>query len=128
MIQKSWGFLLIINTTMKINEFTTPLKTYIATVRIQGITIRTSVSADNVSHATLLLVKLYGAGNVLHLSESMTSIDETATPAKVLSPSELQVKSLADQEARIKKQKKQLQARQALAKAQAGMLDASRII
>ena len=111
---------------MKINEFTNPLKTCIATVKIQGITIRTCVSADNVSHARLLLVKLYGAGNVIHLSESMTSIDETAIAAKVLSPAELQVKSLADQEARIKRQKKQLQARQALARAQAGMLDASK--
>jgi len=37
---------------------------------------------------------------------------------------ELQVKSLADQEAKIKHQKKQLQAKQALSKAQAKMRDA----
>ena len=43
-----------------------------------------------------------------------------------MSASELQVKSLADQEVKIKQQKKQLQARQALAKAQEKMRDASK--
>jgi hypothetical protein len=46
----------------------------------------------------------------------------------VMSAGELQVKSLADQEVKIKQQKKQLQARQALAKAQAKMRDATKPI
>lgn len=41
----------------------------------------------------------------------------------VLNSAELQVKSLSDQETKIKLQKKQLQARQALAKAQEKMRD-----
>ena len=58
------------------------------------------------------------------MSEVKESVIDEAT--KTLSSQELQVKSLADQEAKIKQQKKQLLARQALSKAQAKMRDATK--
>jgi hypothetical protein len=73
-----------------------------------------------------LLHKLYGSGNVSSLSESSTEFDYAGAGTKVLSAGELQIKSLANQETKIKQQKKQLVARQALAKAQAKMRDASK--
>lgn len=61
---------------------------------------------------------------------SVTELIETAVKeaTKTLSSQELQVKSLADQEVKIKQQKKQLQARQAMAKAQEKMRNANKLI
>lgn len=56
--------------------------------------------------------------NVSELNEQVTEIEEGT---KTLTPQQLQVKSLADQEAKYKKQKEQLQARQTMAKAQEKM-------
>ena len=109
---------------MKINEITTSLKTFVATVRLNGISIKTSITAENLAHARLLLQKLYGNGNISSLGEESIDLEEAVEGTKVLSSAELQVKSLSDQETRIKQQKKQLQAKQALAKAQEKMRDA----
>lgn len=53
---------------MKINEVTGSLKTYIATVKVKGSTMKTSIQADNPNHARQLLQKLYGADNVTSVS------------------------------------------------------------
>jgi hypothetical protein len=111
---------------MKINEITNTLKTFCATVKVNGTSIKTSISAESSTHARLLLQRLYGSGNVSSLSESSNELDEAGAGTKVMTSGELQVKSLADQEVKIKQQKKQLQARQNLAKAQAKMRDASK--
>ncbi len=110
---------------MKINEIANTLKSYRATVKLNnGAWVKTSVEAENSSHATQLLKHLYlSVSSVTELTED--AIDE-ATATKT--PQQLQVKSLADQEVRLKQQKKQLQARQALTKAQAKMRDASKPI
>ena len=109
---------------MKINEITNSIKTFVATVRVNGTSIKTSITAENSSHARLLLQKLYGNENISSLSEESKGLEEAGAGTKVLSSAELQVKSLSDQETKIKQQKKQLQAKQALAKAQAKMRDA----
>ena len=97
----------------------------VATVKVNGTSIKTSITAENSTHARLLIQKLYGAANVSNLSEA-SELEEAGAGTKVMSASELQVKSLADQEVKIKQQKKQLQARQALTKVQAKMRDASK--
>jgi hypothetical protein len=111
---------------MKINEITNTLKTFVATVKVNGTSIKTSVTTESSTHARLLLQRLYGTGNVSSLSESSSELEEAGAGTKVMDAGELQVKSLADQETKIKQQKKQLVARQALTKAQAKMRDASK--
>ena len=113
---------------MKINEITNSLKTFYATVKVNGTSIKTSITTENSTHARLLLQKLYGSGNVSSLSESSTELEEYGAGTKVMDTGELQVKSLADQEAKLKQQKKQLQARQALTKAQEKMRNAAKPI
>ncbi len=107
---------------MRINEFTNTLKTYRASVKLNnGAWVRTSVEAENSSYATQLLKHMYlSVSSVTELTED--ALDE-ATATKT--PQQLQVQSLADQEKKINQQKKQLQARQAMANAQEKMRDAN---
>ena len=141
---------------MKINEVTNPLKTYIATVRVAivgtGSTARTTITADNQQQARLILNRLYGAGNVLTISEDVSAsprtceiraqvtfqhhgierqrqhrktgpiqlscVSEAGADTRILSPAELQVKSLADQATRLNQQAKVKKAETKLLKAQ----------
>jgi hypothetical protein len=111
---------------MKINEITNTLKTFVATVKINGTSIKTSITAESATHARLLLQRLYGSGNVSSLSESSSELDEAGAGTKVVDAGNLQVKALADKAKQFTQQKKQLQARQSLAKAQEKMRDASK--
>ena len=108
---------------MKINEITNTLKTYRASVKLNnGAWVKTTVEAENSSHATLLLKHLYlSVSSVTELTQEDELDEATATKT----PQQLQVQSLADQETKIKQQKKQLIARQALAKAQEKMRQAN---
>ena len=49
---------------MKIAEVANHLKTYIATVRVNGAAHKTSIKADSSNAARSLLLRLYGQGNV----------------------------------------------------------------
>ena len=60
---------------MRINEVVSPLKKYLATVRVSGTTAKTMIDAESTSHATLLLGKLYGKSNVV--SVTCVHLDET---------------------------------------------------
>ena len=111
---------------MKINEITNALKTFVATVKVNGTSIKTPISAESSTHARLLLLRLYGSGNVSSLSESSSELEEAGAGTKVMDAGNLQVKALADKQKQLTQQKKQLQARQSLAKAQAKMRDASK--
>ena len=110
---------------MKINEITNTLKTFFATIKVNGTSIKTSISAENSSHARLLLQRLYGSGNLFSLSESSSELEEAGAGTKVMDAGNLQVKALADKAKQLTQQKKQLQAKQALSKAQEKMRDAS---
>ena len=148
---------------MKINEFTNPIKHYLATVRVvingTGSAARTTITADNQQQARLLLTRLYGAGNVLTISEivsesartceihaqatfpdrgihrqhqsrktgpaEISCVSEAGADTRVLSPAELQVKSLADQAARLDQQAKVKKAQTKLANAQDKLRTAS---
>lgn len=109
---------------MKINEITNTLKTFFATVKVNGTSIKTSINSESSTHARLLLQRLYGSGNVSNLSESSSELEEAGAGTKVMDAGNLQVKALADKAKQFTQQKKQLQARQSLAKAQAKMRDA----
>jgi len=60
---------------MKINEVVSPLKKYLARVRVSGTMAKTLIDAESSSHATLLLRKLYGKSNVV--SVTCVHLDET---------------------------------------------------
>lgn len=65
---------------MKIYEVCSPLKTYLATVRVVlnngSTTARTTISAECSTHAYLMLNRLYGLGNVINLSEFISETSE----------------------------------------------------
>ena len=115
----------LINTLMKIAEVTNSLKTYIATVRVNGAAIKTSIQADSSNAARMLLLRLYGQGNVASVTAAGSELAE-AGAGQVMDAGEQQVKALADQARRIVQQKRQLQARQGMAKAQERMRQASK--
>ena len=148
---------------MKINEVTSSLKTYIATVRVilqdSSTTATTSITAQNTSQAHTMLMRIYGRGNVMSVSQRVSEasetdqinaqasfpdqhrhrqqrakknasavfscVAETESTTRVLSPAELQVKSLSDKAKQISQQAKQMKARQSLAKAQEKLRQAS---
>lgn len=72
---------MVINTCMKINEVCSPLKTYIATVRVvlksATTNTRTTISAESSSSAFVMLSRLYGVGNVYSLSEIVHESPQT---------------------------------------------------
>jgi hypothetical protein len=110
---------------MRIHEFATPLKTFIARVKLKnGSTVIATERTESLSYARMLFQYKFGDKNVFSVTEVKDSVIDEGT--KTLSSQELQVKSLADQETKIKQQKKQLQARQTMAKAQEKMRDANK--
>jgi len=60
---------------MRINEVVSPLKKYLATVKVSGIMAKTLIDAESSSYATLLLGKMYGKSNVV--SVTCVNLDET---------------------------------------------------
>jgi hypothetical protein len=115
---------------MKIAEFLNIPNNYLATVRVvllnRSTAARTIVTADSFQQAKLLLTRIYGDGNVLSINQMMNEDEEVSEGTQTLTPQQLQVKSLADKAKVATQQKKQLQARQAMQRAQAKMLDASK--
>jgi len=114
---------------MKINEVTSKLNTYIATVRVvlrdSSMTARTIITADTVQHAKAMLTRTFGDGNVLNINQVMNEDEEVTEGTKTLSPQELQVKSLSDKAKHYKDQARAMKARQQIAKAQQDLLRAS---
>lgn len=76
--------------------------------------------------AKAMLAKMYGAENVLSLSQvaSENIVDEQTKP---LSSSDLQVKSMNDRAKQLTQQAKQLKARQSLQNAQRKFVKASQL-
>ena len=114
---------------MLITEITNIPQTYLATVRVvlrdSRMTARTTVTADTLPQARAMLTHIFGDGNVLNITQVMAEDEEVTEATKTLSPQELQVKALADKAKQATQQKKQIQARQAIAKAQEKMRIAS---
>lgn len=91
-----------------------------ATVRVVTIdgtaTARTVIDTDSQHNARLLLIRMYGRGNVLSLQQ--ITHEDVTEETKTQSPAELQVKSLADQAQKLNQQAKLKKAQTGLAKAQ----------
>lgn len=66
---------------MRINEVVSPLKKYLATVRVSGTMAKTLIDAESSSQATLLLVKMYGKNNVVSIT--CVHLDETLIPQPI---------------------------------------------
>jgi hypothetical protein len=115
---------------MKINEVTSKLNTYLATVRVvlrdTNMTARIMIAADTPQQARAMLTRTYGDGNVLNINQVMAEDEEMTEATKTLSSQELQVQSLAKKAEDYKQQEKALRARQQMAKAQKNLMKASR--
>ena len=114
---------------MKINEVTNIPQTYLATVRVvlrdSSMTARTTITADSLQQARMMLTRIFGDGNVLNINQVMAEDEEVTEATKTLSPQELQVKALADKAEDYKQQEKALKARQQMAKAQQNLMKAT---
>jgi hypothetical protein len=115
---------------MKINEVTNIPHTYLATVRVilrdSSTTARTTITADTVMQAKLMLTRMYGDSNVLNITQVMSEQQDMNEGTKTLSQQELQVKSLADKADDYKQQAKAMKARQQMANAQQDLMKANR--
>ncbi len=109
---------------MRIDEVTNPLKTFLAQIRVQGSTARTTIQADSLSQARAMLAHIYGQGNVMSVTQMAEATNETAT-IKPETPAQARVKSLADRAASLKKQEKMARAQIGLKNAQARMAKAN---
>lgn len=125
----SCAFFVAINSCMKLYEITSPLRTYIARVKLKnGSVVTATERTESLYFATQIFKHKFGDNNVYGVTELHEQVNELDEGTKTLSASELQVKALADQETKLKQQKKQLQARQAMAKAQEKMRDANKAV
>ena len=96
---------------MRLHEFTNPIKTYLARVRLKnGATVTATERTESLAYARQIFQHKYGERNVFNVSELNERVNEIEEATQTLTAQQLQVKSLADQEAKIKQQKKQLQA------------------
>ena len=112
---------------MKLYEITSPIKTYIARVKLKnGSTVTATERTESLSYARQIFQHKYGDRNVSSVSELREQVNEIEEGTKTLTPQQLQVKALADKAKQINLQKKQLQARQTMAKAQQQMRDANK--
>ena len=114
---------------MKLYEITSPLRTYIARVRLKnGSTVTATERTESLTFARQIFQHKFGDGNVLSVSELSERMDEIEEGTQTLTPQQLQVKALADKAKQATQQKKQLQARQAMLKAQEKMRDANKAV
>jgi hypothetical protein len=106
---------------MRFLEFQNNLQYFQVTVKVKNdsgcMTIKTMVSAESMAQAQFMMRHFFGKDAVV--SMSLMRIHEKMTEeTKVLSPQELQTKSLADQAKRINQQAKLMKARQSVEKSQ----------
>jgi hypothetical protein len=55
---------------MRLNEFSSSLNKYKATVKVDGSSVKTIIHAESQSHARMLLGKMFGKDNVQSITES----------------------------------------------------------
>jgi hypothetical protein len=112
---------------MRLYEFATPLKTYIARVKLKnGATVTATERTESLSYARQIFQHKYGESNVFNVSELNERVNEIEEGTETKSSEQLQVQALANKAKQINQQKKQLQARQTMAKAQEKMRDANK--
>ena len=123
------AFFMAINTCMKLYEITSPLKTYIARVKLKnGATVTATERTESLTFARQLFHHTFGDSNVHSVSEINEQFNELGEGTATQTSQQLQVKALADKAKQASQQKKQLQARQAMLKAQEKMRDANKAV
>lgn len=80
---------------------------YLATVRLNGQTVRTMVFADSSLHARLILEYQFGIGNVVSNPAQSTKADEDYTPLYEVIGSIKPIKPMNPQQAKLDALKKQ---------------------
>ncbi len=114
---------------MRLHEVTAPIKTYIARVRLKnGATVTATERTESLYFATQIFKHKFGDSNVYGVSELSEHMNELEEGTQTLTPQQLQVKALADKAKQATEQKKQLQARQAMQKAQEKMREANKAV
>ena len=87
---------------MRINEVISPLKKFIATVRVKGSQARTIIDAESASQARLLLGKQYGEKNVVSVNQNNLDEQVIAQPTASKVKHERLVRWLTNKITRIK--------------------------
>ena len=114
---------------MRLHEVTSPIKTYIARVRLKnGATVTATERTESLYFATQIFKHKFGDNNVYGVTEVNEQVNELGEGTNTLTPQQLQVKALSDKAKQATQQKKQLQARQAMLKAQEKMREANKPI
>ncbi len=117
----------MINMSMRLHEFTSPIKTYIARVKLKnGATVTATERTESLYFATQIFKHKFGDNNVYGVTEVNEQVNELGEGTETLTSQQLQVKALADKAKQATEQKKQLQARLAMQKAQEKMRDANK--
>lgn len=108
---------------MRFNEISNDLRNYICIVRVMcgngQTTVKTTIDAASQTQARALLCHLYGASNVISVTETLEE-----QGSKVLSADEVRVKAMSDQAKRLQQQAKQIKAQNAVKKAQTNLTKA----
>ena len=114
---------------MRLYEVTAPIKTYIARVRLKnGSTVTATERTESMTFARLIFQHKFGSNNVFSVNEISERLNEVEEGTQTMTPQQLQVKALDDKSKQATQQKKQLQARQAMLKAQDKMRDANKVV
>ncbi len=115
----------MLNTHMRYSQFSSNLPKYKVTIRVidgfQSMIVNLTLEVDGISQARSVASKLFGAKNVVSVSEIRNEFIEST---EILNSDQLKIKSLEDQKKRYDDLAKQEKARQSLVKAQKKMQNA----
>jgi hypothetical protein len=87
---------------MRINEVTSPLNKFIATVKVKGTQARTMIDAESASQARLMLERQYGEKNVVSVSHIKLDEQQTVNAVPYDLQHEKMVRYLTNKITRIK--------------------------
>ncbi len=62
---------------MRLNEFSSPLKKFLVSVKVHGTSVKTLIHAESQSHARLLLGKMFGKDNVQSINSISSNESQT---------------------------------------------------
>ena len=110
---------------MRFSQFNSHQHKYKVTIRVidgtQSMTVNLTLEVDGVSQAKLVASKLFGARNVVSVTQIRNEFIEST---ETLNSEQLKIKSLEDQKKRYADLAKQEKARQSLVKAKKKMQNA----
>jgi len=109
-----------LNTHMRFSQFSSHQQKYKVIIRVidgsQSMIVNLTLEVDGISQARFVASKLFGAKNVVSVSETRNEFIEST---ETLTADQLKIKSLQDQQKKFNDLAKREKARQQLAKAQA---------